>query len=75
MSALYGTLSGEKKDITKCGHKVLEGHIRGWDSGVRVVAKHTDNGDIFCIYTTGGSNQTKPDRLIASFSDTALVTY
>lgn len=64
MSALYGTLSGERNPVTKCGHKILSGHIRGWNSGVLVLARHTKNGDEFEIYKTHGSNGPHSNILI-----------
>ena len=63
MSNLYGSLSSNKgKDVTKTGSSCLEGHIRGWNDGIRVEASHTDAGDSFEVYQTGGSNRTSADR-------------
>lgn len=64
MSALYGSLSGERGEATKAGRKALSGHIRGWTSGVRVEARHGDDGDTFAVYVTAGSLAGKPDLLI-----------
>ena len=56
MSALYGSMVAERGEVTKCGHKFLSAHIRGWTSGVRVNARHGKDGDEFDLYLTGGSN-------------------
>lgn len=70
MSALYGSLEGERgKEVTKRGFKRLSGHVRGWDSGVKVEAIHDDDGDTFLIYQTGGSTAVTPDILLGKITN------
>lgn len=65
MSNLYGTLSGDRKDVTKCGNSRLNTHIRGWEVGVYVAGTHDENKqDTFEIYATYGSNRGGNDILI-----------
>jgi hypothetical protein len=61
MANLYACLYGEKNPRTKIGHHNLSAHIRGWDLGVKVCARHTDNGDFFDVWQTSGSNGNTPD--------------
>ena len=69
MSNLYGTLSGERKDINKTGHTRLDAHIRGWEVGVYVVGVHDENKqDSFKIYATHGSNGHGGDLLIGEIT-------
>lgn len=55
-------MNGGRKDKTCLGHspKGLTAHIRGWDSGVKVVATHYKSQpgapDGFALYATTGSN-------------------
>lgn len=61
MSQFYASIKGGRGgEATRIGTKNsgLEGHIRGWDSGVRVVAAHEDGKDVFYVYRTKGSNAT-----------------
>jgi len=68
MSRFYGSLDGGgQHKSTRCGHKHIEGHIRGWGVGIRVVGNIDDKDrDVFRIYTTGGSSSSSSDRLIAT---------
>ena len=65
MSALYGSMAGERGEVTKCGNKFLSAHVRGWNVGVRIEARHGEDGDSFMVYRTGGSNGAPRDELIA----------
>lgn len=56
MSNLYATIQGERGPATRCGNRRLSCHIRGWNSGIRVEAKHTEEGDSFFVFKTRGSN-------------------
>jgi poly(3-hydroxybutyrate) depolymerase len=60
VSRLYASIDSDarKTQATSRGHKNLSAHVRGWDSGVEVVASvNPETGtDEFHIYLTSGSN-------------------
>ena len=66
MSRLYGSVGSDtaKKEATRRGHKSVTGHVRGWASGVKVVAKIYDDLDEFEIYATRGSDQSTEEEFI-----------
>lgn len=65
MSALYASVQGERGTATKCGRKFLSAHIRGWDLGIRIEARHDENGrDTFAVFQTSGSNGVKPEKFV-----------
>lgn len=58
MSYFYGNVQGNRGETTRGGSKNsgIEGHIRGWKSGARVVCTVNDVGeDIVEVYATRGS--------------------
>ena len=59
MSNFYASIQGNKGEATRCGHRDIKGHIRGWNSGVNVFGwrESNDDGDYdaFRIELTGGS--------------------
>ena len=67
MSRFYASVSNDRSQITKAGHKDgLTAHIRGWNKGVRVEARIDNNGhDEFRVYKTTGSNKSGNDTLLA----------
>lgn len=66
MSALYGSVQGTRGEATRCGHREMTAHVRGWNAGVRIVAEHGQNGkDRFFVYRTAGSNGVSGGVLIA----------
>ena len=58
MSNLYASIDSDarKTQATSRGHRNISAHVRGWDSGVEVVARHDETGDTFDVYVTSGSN-------------------
>lgn len=66
MSALYGSIQGERGEAAKTGNHEMTAHIRGWHIGVRVEARHDEAGDSFAVYTTGGSNGSTSVKLVGS---------
>ena len=67
MSRFYGTVhsSNFKTVASRRGHTDVNGHIRGWDSGVKVHGyKATDDSDVFQIYITSGSGDSRRDRYL-----------
>jgi hypothetical protein len=73
MSHFYGEVHGQAKTpATRRGSKAsgLEGHLRGWNIGVRVVLKYKEGiGDVIHIYRTSGSNNVDNDVLIATLNE------
>ena len=66
MSKLYMShISDGRKEVTKRGHNDMSTHIRGWDSGIKVLTKTNNEGDVFFeVYKTGGSNNPSNNKLI-----------
>ena len=60
MAHFYGSMQGNKGEVTRCGTKKsgMTAHIRGWNIGVKVNIRHDkETGkDNYTIYETGGSN-------------------
>ena len=73
MAQFYGEIKGQARtSATRRGSKAsgLEGHLRGWNIGVRVVLEYKEGiGDIIHIYRTSGSNGGDEDVLIATLQD------
>lgn len=68
MSTFYGSLTGEKKSKTKQGQRNLQGHLRGWDHGIRVEYSLDDNDNALCkVWETGGSNSPDNRKLIKTY--------
>ena len=67
MAQFYAQIQGNRGSATRGGSKDsgIQGHIRGWNSGIRVEGYHEEDlGDIFLVYGTSGSNKTTGDTLI-----------
>ena len=60
VSRFYGSLQGGRGEATRQGTAAsgLVGHVRGWDTGVRVTAYPTERSerDAFAVDVTGGSH-------------------
>lgn len=75
MAHFYASISGNRGEATRMGSKAsgITGHIRGWDSGVRVNGRVDDEGrDVFDVYATGGSRGVKSDQFIATITGDEL---
>lgn len=70
MSQFYAEIQGNRGGASRGGSKNsgIDGHLRGWSNGVRVVGRHNkETGkDEFSVYKTSGSNGSKPEELIAT---------
>lgn len=68
MAQFLGSVQGQRGEATRLGSKVsgLEVRANGWNSGVRVAARHTGDQDVFYIYATAGSNGHRGDTLVAT---------
>lgn len=60
MAHFYASIKGNRGETTRMGSKDsgISGHIRGWDTGVRVDIRHSakDGKDHVLVYRTAGSN-------------------
>ena len=60
MAHFYASIQGNRSERTCQGTKNsgIQGHIRGWESGVRVEGYHDEKTgeDAFRVYLTSGSN-------------------
>lgn len=68
MSRLYASIDSDsrKTQATSRGHKYVNAHIRGWNSGVRIVAGIEGDEDTFAVILTSGSSPSAPDRLLGT---------
>lgn len=73
MSHFYGSLEGNRGMATRQGTKAsgIEGHIRGWNIGVRIVCSYGNvtGKDTIMVYQTSGSNRHTADKLIAELTE------
>jgi len=70
MSRFYASIKGNRGIATRQGSKGsgIEGHIRGWDIGARVICYVDDNGnDAIRITLTGGSNRPSSIKDLGTF--------
>jgi len=70
MAHFYAKIQGSRGEATRMGGKAngIEGHIRGWNLGVRVYGSVDDNGnDVFTVELTSGSNGRKSSRHIGCY--------
>ncbi len=67
MSHFYVSAQGARGPVTRTGTKSsgIDAHVRGWDSGVKVLASVDSEGnDSFDVYRTSGSNGGLSDEYI-----------
>ena len=72
MSQFYASIQGNRGMATRQGTKKsgIEGHIRGWYIGARVICQHMSDGkDRITVYKTGGSNGCISEQKIAQFTE------
>jgi hypothetical protein len=71
MARFYGSVSGKaQSDATREGTEAsgINGHIRGWNSGIRVVGHIAPNGDdAFDVYLTAGSHGGSRDIHVGTY--------
>ena len=68
MSRLYASIDSDARKTlaTSRGHKRIDTHVRGWDDGIRIVARVEDDQDVFDVFTTGGSNGSRRETRIGT---------
>ncbi len=67
MAHFYASIQGARGETTRTGTKAsgIEGHIRGWDSGVFVQSLNTGpTKDEFAVWATSGSNDAHTSRYL-----------
>jgi hypothetical protein len=64
----YASIQGNRGRATRQGNKTsgIEGHVRGWDVGIRVSGSVDGDKDKFDVYLTFGSNAEKLGVLIGT---------
>lgn len=72
MAHFYASVSGSRDSIaTKTGTKNsgMSAHVRGWNSGIRVEARHNEQTgqDEFTVYVTSGSNGHGSEQALGTF--------
>ena len=76
MSHFYANIKGSRGEATRCGTKTsgMEGHIRGWDLGAKVIMSHDEHGQDLCtVFITGGSNGESESRCLGTFKSPNLI--
>lgn len=69
MARFYGEVEGTRGRASRLGSSSLRSHTRGWNVGVEVVCRIRDDVDVIEVYETGGSNDPRQRRLLATVSD------
>jgi len=67
MAQFKADIQGSRGSVSRLGGKTsgITGHIRGWESGIRIEGHHDEHlGDIFMIYQTSGSGFRAKDILV-----------
>lgn len=71
MSRFYASIQGSRGEATRQGtpSSGIEGHIRGWDLGIRVICHVDVDGEDICrvFLTSGSKNSPFGDKSIGSF--------
>ena len=77
MAHFRGTVQGNRSEASRLGHKNsgLDVTCNGWEQGIRVCARHLENGkDAFTVYANGGSGYGNKEFEIGTlFSDGEFV--
>ena len=67
MAQFKADIKGSRGSVSRLGGKAsgITGHIRGWESGIRIEGHHDEDlGDIFMVYQTSGSGFRAKDVLV-----------
>jgi hypothetical protein len=70
MARFFGSIQGSKGEATRLGTAKtgIQGHIRGWDIGAKVMMDVTsDDKDVVEVYITRGSNGRGPSLFLGRF--------
>lgn len=57
MAQFRATIQGQRGEASRLGSKAsgISAYVNGWNSGVKVIGRHTDGQDVFDVYATSGS--------------------
>jgi hypothetical protein len=68
MAQFRATISGQRGEASRLGSKNsgMSALVNGWNSGVRVEARHIDGMDCFDVYATGGSHKATHDTFLGT---------
>ena len=58
MAQFKADIKGSRGSVSRLGGKTsgITGHIRGWESGIKVEGHHDEHlGDVFLVWQTSGS--------------------
>lgn len=71
MAQFIAEIQGNRGMASRLGSKMsgIFGHIRGWNTGIRVDGVFDDNEDKFYVYATSGSNGHRSDTLICILTE------
>ena len=66
MAHFYGTIKHKDSVTSRTGTSQhgLTITLNGWNKGIKVVASHRNNEDVFEVYETGGSNEIHEPKLL-----------
>jgi hypothetical protein len=61
-----GSVSGSDHSTTadRFSSQGITGHIRGWDTGIKVIASVNNGDEVFDVYVTSGSNGGHNDKYV-----------
>jgi hypothetical protein len=51
-------------ESSRFSHQGITSHIRGWDTGIKVIASVSDGEEAFDVYITSGSNGGDNDKWV-----------
>ena len=72
MAHFYAEIKGSATTAaTRRGTKSggLEGHLRGWNIGVKIYLGHYNGKDVISVYETSGSNNPNSGRLLVQIKE------
>ena len=74
MARFYAEIQGNRGEATRMGTPAsgIQGHIRGWDVGIRVEGNVEGDEDEFTVYLTSGSHGGERDMLLGTFRHSDL---
>lgn len=70
MSQFYANIQGNRGETTRMGTKSsgIEGHIRGWNVGIKIYGYFKDGEDHFDVYLTTGSGGSVTNQRVGTFT-------
>jgi len=77
MSHFYGDLQGNRGMATRQGTRAsgIDGHLRGWNTGARIIITHENGADHVKVYKTGGSHHPNGDLIASWYEDSKAPSF